>query len=104
MDEGNKQSPQNKNVKKTKYTGLSYQGNTNQNTLRSNIIPVRMATMKKNKPHTREDVRKTSLMYCWQESTMENSQKLQIQQPHDDTFMPFLGIYLEDSKSIHGDA
>lgn len=56
-------------MKRTKYTALSYQGNTNQNTLRSNIIPVRMATRKKKKknPHRREDVRKTALMYCWQE-------------------------------------
>lgn len=37
------------------------------------------------------------------EITMESSQKLQIQIPHDDILMPFLGIYLKDSKWIHGD-
>lgn len=70
-----------------------------------------MATMKKNKPHTREDVRRQSLCTAGRnvrspstmEITMENSQRLQIQHPHDDTFMPFLGIYLKDSKSIRGD-
>lgn len=37
------------------------------------------------------------------EMTMESSQKLQIQIPHNDILMPFLGIYLKDSKWIHGD-
>jgi hypothetical protein len=96
--------------KKTKYTVLSYQGNTNQNTLRSHIIPVIMAIIKK-RTHTGEDVRKTALMYCsgnvsspsTMEITMESSQKLQIQHVHNDILRLSLGIYLKNSKSKHSD-